>query len=131
MSEIKLFRPKQDWSVSPRTVLPTALLAHLFRPHWNYTVILDDHPAGKMGYDQARVFEAEPGEHRLHLRFVGLRRSKELRVSLAKDEERQFICGTTWLGWPTLREASPEDAATSPGSSIGEAPGPGDPASSN
>ena len=58
-----------------------------------------------------RVFELEPGERRLHMRSVGLRRSDELRVSLKEDEERQFICGTSGMGWPTLREASPEDVA--------------------
>ena len=109
MSAIRIIRPKRPWSVSPATVLPTALLVHLFRPHFNYTVVLDDHSAGKIGYGQVRVLEAEPGEHRLHIRFVGLRRSEELRMSLKEDEERRFLCGTSGIGWPTLREASPED----------------------
>jgi len=43
------------------------------------------------------------------MRFVGLRRSEELQMSLKEDEERQFICGTSGMGWPTLREASPVD----------------------
>ena len=111
MSAIRIFRPKQRWSVSPATVLPTALLFRLFRPHSSFTVVLDDHSAGKIGNDQVRVFKVEPGEHRLYLRFVGLRRSEELRMSLKEDEERQFICGTSGMGWPTLREASPEDVA--------------------
>jgi hypothetical protein len=111
MSAIRIIRPKQHWSVSPATVLPTALLFRLFRPHSNFTVVLDDHAAGKIGKDQVRVFEVEPGEHRLYLRFVGLRRSEELRMSLKEDEERQFVCGTSGMGWPTLREASPEDVA--------------------
>jgi len=109
MSAIRIFRPKQSWSVSPRTVLPTALLFRLFRPQSNFTVVLDDQPVGQIGREQVRVFEVGPGEHRLHMRFVGLRRSDELRVSLKEDEERQFICGTNGMGWPTLREASPED----------------------
>ena len=58
-----------------------------------------------------RVFDVDPGEHRLRLRFVLLRRSKEMRVSLKADEERQFICGTSGFGWPTLIEASPGDVA--------------------
>ena len=131
MSAIRIFRPKQDWSVSPATVLPTALLVRLFRPHWNYTVVLDDHPVGKIGNEQVRVFEVGPGEHRLHMRFVGLRRSDELRVSLKEDEERQFLCGTSGMGWPTLREASPEDVAEIRGTSISEPPKPGDPGSPN
>jgi hypothetical protein len=131
MSAIRIFRPKRHWSVSPATVLPTALLVHLFRPHWNYTVVLDDHSAGKIGNDQVRVFEVEPGEHRLYMRFVGLRRSEELRMSLKEGEERQFLCGTSGMGWPTLREASPEDAAQIWGTSISEPPTPGDPASPN
>jgi hypothetical protein len=98
MSAIRIFRPKKNWSVSPRTVLPTGLLFHLFRPHSNYTVVLDDHPVGKIGNEQVRVFEVEPGEHRLHMRFVGLRRSEELRMSLKDGEERQFLCGTSGLG---------------------------------
>jgi hypothetical protein len=62
-----------------------------------------------------RVFEVEPGEHRLYMRFVQLRRSERLRISLREGEERQFVCGTNGIGWPTLREASPEDRAEIPG----------------
>lgn len=108
MSAIRISRPKRHWSVSPATVLPTGLLIRLFRPNWNYTVILDGHPAGKIGTEQVKVFQVEAGEHRLQLRFVGLRRSQEIRMSLGEDEERQFRCGTSGLGWPTLREAPPE-----------------------
>ena len=111
MSTIRIFRPKLPWSVEPRTVLPTALLIRPFRPHWNYTVLLDDHSVGKVGDEQVRVFTVDPGEHRLRMRFVLLRRSKEIRMSLKEGEERQFLCGTTGFGWPTLREASPEDVA--------------------
>jgi hypothetical protein len=131
MSAIRIFRPKQHWSVSPRTVLPAGLLFRLFKPQSNYTVVLDDHPVGKIGNEQVRVFEVEPGEHRLYMRFVGLRRSEELRMSLKEGEERQFLCGTSGMGWPTLREASPEDAAQIRGTSISEPPTPGDPASPN
>lgn len=109
MSVIRIFRPKPDWSVSPATVLPTALLLRLFRRHWNLTAVLDGNPAGKIGIDQVKVIEVEPGDHRLYMRFVLLRRSKELRVSLKENEERQFLCGTNGIGWPTLREASPQD----------------------
>ncbi len=105
MSAIRISRPKQHWSVSPATVLPTGLLVRLFRLHWNYTVILDDHSAGKIGNEQVRVFTVESGEHRLRIRFVLLRRSEELRFSLKEDEERQFLCGSNGFGWPTLREA--------------------------
>jgi hypothetical protein len=131
MSTIRIFRPKRDWSVSPATVLPTALLVRLFRPHWNYTVILDDHSAGKIGNEQVRVFNVEPGEHRLCMRFVLLRRSEEMRMSLKEDEERQFLCGTNGIGWPTLREASPEDVAEIRETSISDPSKPGDPASPN
>jgi hypothetical protein len=131
MSAIRIFRPKRHWSASPATVLPTGLLLHLFKPHWNYTVVLDDHPAGKIGNDQVRVFEVEPGEHCLHMRFILLRRSKELRMSLKEDEERQFLCGTSGLGWPTLREASPEDVAQIRGTSTSEPPKPEDPVPPN
>jgi len=126
MSAIRVFRPKQPWSVSPRTVLPAALLFRLFKPQSNFTVVLDGRPAGKIGNDQVRVFEVEPGEHRLHMRFVGLRRSAELRMSLKEGEERRFVCGTSGWGWPTLREASPEDAAKIRGISVSEPPKPGD-----
>jgi hypothetical protein len=91
MSTIRIFRPKRDWSVSPATVLPTALLVGLFKPHWNYTVILDGLSAGKIGNEQVRVFNVKPGEHRLCMRFVLLRRSEEMRMSLKEDEERQFL----------------------------------------
>jgi hypothetical protein len=131
MSAIRIFRPKQRWSVSPRTVLPTGLLFRLFKPQSNYTVVLDDHPVGKIGNEQVRVFEVEPGEHRLYMRFVGLRRSAELRISLKEGEERQFLCGTSGMGWPTLREASPEDVAEIGETSISEPSQPGDPASPN
>jgi hypothetical protein len=129
MSAIRIFRPKQHWSVSPATVLPTALLFRLFRPHPSYTVVLDDHAAGKIGTEQVRVIEVEPGEHRLCMRFVGLRRSEELRMSLKEGEERQFLCGTSAFGWPTLREASPEDLAEIRGTPTSEPPKPGDPVS--
>lgn len=74
-------------------------------------MILDDHSVGKIGNDQLKVIAVDPGEHRLRMRFVLLRRSKEMRVSLKEDEEREFLCGTNGLGWPTLREASSDDAA--------------------
>jgi hypothetical protein len=131
MSAIRIFRPKQDWSVSLATVLPTALLVRLFRLHWNYTVVLDDRSAGKIGNEQVRVLEVEPGEHRLYVRLVLLRRSEELRMSLKEDEERQFLCGTNGIGWPTLREASPEDVAEIRGTSISEPPKPRGPVSPN
>ena len=122
MSAIRILRPKQDWKVAPRTVLPTGLIVHLFKPHFDYTVFLDDHAVGKIGDDQERVFNVEPGEHSLHMRFVGLRRSKELRMALKEGEERRYLVGTTGLGWPTLREASPEDVAETQGTSISEPP---------
>ena len=131
MSVIRIARSKPDRSVSLATVLPTALLVRLFGLHWNYTVVLDHHSAGKIGNEQVRVFEVEPGEHRLCMRFVGLRRSEELRMSLKEDEERQFLCGTSGMGWPTLREASPEDVAEIRGTSISEPPKPGDPVPPN
>lgn len=130
MSAIRIFRPKQHRSVSPRTVLPTGLLFRLFKPQSNYTVVLDDHPVGKIGKEQVRLFEVEPGEHRLHLRFVWLRKSEELRLSLKDGEEQQFVCGTSGMGWPTLREASPEDVAQIRGTG-GEPPTPGNPVPSN
>ncbi len=129
MSVIRISRPKRDWSVSPATVLPTALLVRPFKPHWNFTVILDHHPAGKIGDEQVRVFNVDPGEHSLRMRFVLLRRSKEMRMFLKEDEEREFICGANGFGWPTLREASPEDLAEIRGSSSTEPPKPGDPVS--
>jgi len=112
-------------------VLPAGLLFRLFNPQSNYTVVVDDHPVGKIGNEQVRVFEVEPGEHRLYLRFVGLRRSRELRMSLTEGEERQFLCGTSGMGWPTLREASPDDLAQIPATSTSEPPKPADPASPN
>ena len=131
MSVIRVSRPKRDRSVSLATVLPTALLFRLFRLHWNYTVVLDHHSAGKIGNEQVRAFNVDPGEHRLRMRFVLLRRSKEMRMSLKEDEEREFLRGTNGIGWPTLREASPEDLTEIRGSSISEPPKPGDPVSPN
>jgi len=117
MSTIRIFRPKQDWSVSPATVLPIALIVRIFRPHWNFMAVLDGNPAGKIGIEQVKVFQVDPGDHRLYMRFALLRRSKELRVSLKENEERQFLCGTNGIGWPTLREASPQDVAGIQGTS--------------
>ena len=109
MSVIRVSRPKRDWSVSLATVLPVGLFARLFGLRWNFTVLLDGHPAGKIGNEQVRVFNVDPGEHRLRMRLVLLRRSKEMRMSLKEGEEREFVCGANGFGWPTLREASPED----------------------
>jgi hypothetical protein len=131
MSAIRIFRPKQNWSVSPRTLLPTGLLFHLFKPHSDYTVVLDGHSEGKIGIEHVKVLDVEPGEHRLHMRFVGLRKSNELRMSLKKGEERQFLCGTSGMGWPTLRMASPEDVAEIRRTSIREPTKPGDSVSPN
>lgn len=111
MSTIRIIRPKKGWSASPATLLPVGLVARLFRPHSNYTVLLDGEPVGKIAEEEERVFEVEPGEHRLCLRFIELRRSKELRASFDHGEERQFVCGTSGLGWPTLREASSDEIA--------------------
>lgn len=127
MAAIRIFRPKQPWSASPATLLPTGLVVRFFRPHWNFTVVLDGHPAGKIGYEQEKVFNVDTGEHRLRLRFVLLRWSKEMRMSLKEGEERQFICGSSGMGWPTLREASPEEVAENQGASVTEAPKPGGP----
>lgn len=110
-STIEIIRPKRHWSLSPANLLPTALLVHLFWRHPSYTVMVDDRAVGKIKDSQAKVFDVEPGEHRLHLRFVGLRTSKELLVSLEDGEQRQFLCATSAMGWPTLREASPEEVA--------------------
>jgi hypothetical protein len=129
MSAIRIFRPTQHWSVSPATVLPLGLLFRLFRFHPNFTVLIDDHPVGKIGNEQMRVFEVEPGGHRLRIRFVELRKSNELRMSLKDGEERQFVCGANRIGWPTLREAAPEDVAEIRGTSISEPPKPEDPVS--
>ena len=74
-------------------------------------MVLDHHFAGKLRDEQVRVFNVDPGEHSLRMRFVLLRRSKEMRMSLKEDEEREFVCGTNGIGWPTLEEASPEDPA--------------------
>lgn len=111
MSVISISRPKRGWSASPATVLPAALLLRLFRLHFDFTVILDGHTAGKIGSEQVKVFDVAPGEHRLRLRFVLLRRSKEMRMSLKEGDERHFLCSSNGMGWPTLREASPEEAA--------------------
>jgi len=124
MSTIRIFRPQQPWSVSPATVLPVGLLFRLFRFHPSFTVLLDDQPVGKIGNEQVRVFEVEPGEHRLRIRFVELRKSKELRMSLKDGEERQFLCGANGIGWPTLREASPQDVTEIRRTSISESEDP-------
>lgn len=126
MSAIRIFRPKQPWSVSPRTVLPMGLAFRLFNPQSNYTVLLDGQAVGQIGKEQVRVFKVVPGEHRLCLRFVGLRRSDELQMLFKEGEERQFVCGTSGMGWPTLREASSEDVAQIRRTSISESPRPGD-----
>lgn len=117
MPLIRIFRQKPDWSVSPATVLPGALLSRLFGLRWNLTVVLDGNPMGTIGVDQVKVFEVEPGEHRLYMRFLLLRRSKQLRVPLKESEERQFLCATNGIGWPTLWEESSRDAAGIPGTS--------------
>ena len=67
-----------------------------------------------------KVFAVDPGEHRLRMRFALLRRSREMRMSLKENEEREFLCGANGLGWPTLREASSDDAAELRGKSIRE-----------
>ncbi|MGC8514382.1 MAG: hypothetical protein ACP5P1_15330 [Acidimicrobiales bacterium] len=131
MSVIRISRPKRGWSVSPATVLPGGLLVRLFRLHFNYTVLVDDRSVGQIGDDEVKVFKVDPGQHRLRIRFVLLRRSKEIRMSLEPDEEREFISATSGMGWPTLREASPEEASDIRRSSLSETPKPRDAHSGN
>jgi hypothetical protein len=107
-------------------VLPAALVFRLIKPHWNYSVVLDGRLMGKIGVGQVKVLEVGPGAHRLRIRFVLLRRSEEVRMTLKEDEERTFICGTSGIGWPTLREASPDEAAEVAEASAGETPEGGD-----
>jgi hypothetical protein len=125
MAVLRISRPKRGWAVSPATVLPAAWLVRLFGLHFNFTVVLDDHSAGKIGNEQVRVFNVDPGEHRLYLRFLLVRRSKKMQISLGEDVERDFLCGSNGMGWPTLREASPEEVAELRGSSISKPPKPG------
>jgi hypothetical protein len=109
-------------SCCARSCVPTSIS----RPSSNYTVVLDDQPLGHLGKEQVKIFDAEPGEHRLYVRFVGLRKSDELRVSLKDGEERQYVCGTSGMGWPTLREASHEYVAQIRTVSVNEPPTPED-----
>jgi hypothetical protein len=118
MAVIRISRPKRGWSASPATVLPAGLLVRFFRLHFNFTVVLDDHSAGKIGNEQVSVFNVDPGEHRLYLRFLLVRRSKEMQISLGEGVERHFLCGSNAMGWPTLREASPEEVTELRGLSI-------------
>ncbi len=106
MSTIRILRPKQKWKASPATLLPTALLFRLFNPQSHFTVVLDDQLVGRIGREEVKIFDVEPGEHRIYLRFLRLRKSTELRVSLKDGEEQQFVCATSAMGWPTLREVS-------------------------
>lgn len=129
MAAIRISRPKQEWSVSPATMLPAGLLLRLVKPRWNFTVLLDGRAVGVIGREQVKVFHADRGEHRLRVRFVLVRRSAELRLSLEGNEERSFICGANGLGWPTLREATPEEVAESEAHTIDAPPSPGDPGS--
>ena len=129
MAVIRISRPKRDWSVSPATVLPVGLLVRLFGFHFSFTVVLDQHAAGKIGNGQIRVFMVDSGEHRVRVRLLRLRRSDEVRMTLMEDEERDFLCGSNGIGWPTLQEASPEEAAQIRRSSTAEPPKPGDHAS--
>jgi hypothetical protein len=118
MAVIRVVRPKRDWSLAPATVLPAGVVFRLLRVHWNFTVLLDGRPAGEIGVEQVKDFEVQQGEHRLQMRFLLLRRSKELRASLQEGETRLFVCSSNGIGWPTLREASPEDVAEVQGSSL-------------
>lgn len=104
---IALSRPVQPWSPTPANVLPTAVLARLVHANWRYTVVLDGRPVGTIGKGEMREFTVAAGEHRVRLRFVGLRRSAEVVMTLAEGEVRGLRCGTSGLGWPTLHEAPP------------------------
>lgn len=94
-------------------------------------MLLDGHPVGKVGDEEVKVFNVDPGEHRLRMRFVLLRRSEEMRMSLKEGEEQMFVCGANGMGWPTLREASFREVAADRTASIGDPPTPRDPAPPN
>jgi len=123
MSVIRISRPKRDWSVSLATVLPTALLVRLLRLHWNYAVVLDRHSAGKIGTEQVRVFNVDPGEGpHLHADAPVLRSYRHLSAQAHRGTygsppgHGTFVTtgGVRWLGWMGCRRqiASRKLAAT-------------------
>ena len=76
------------------------------------SVFLDNSKVGAISPKQIRVYQVSAGEHSLSLHFLGgLRRSRKLHVSLAEGEEKQFVCLLNAFGWPSIRPATPNDAA--------------------
>ena len=74
------------------------------------SVFLDSSKVGAISPKQVIVYQVSPGEHSLSLHFLGgLRRSRKLHVSLAKGEEKQFVCLLNAFGWPSIRPATPND----------------------
>ncbi len=74
------------------------------------SVFLDSAKVGAIAPEQIKVYTVSPGEHWLSLHFLGgLRRSRRLHVSLAKGEEKQFVCLLNAFGWPSDRPATPND----------------------
>ena len=74
------------------------------------SVFLDGSKVGAISPKQIKVYQVSPGEHSLSLHFLGgLRRSRKLHVSLAKGEEKQFVCLLNAFGWPSVRPATPND----------------------
>lgn len=76
------------------------------------TVFLDGSKVGAISPEELNVYQVSPGKHSLNLHFLGgLRRSRAVRVLLAEGEEQTFICLLNTFGWPSIRPATPSDAA--------------------
>jgi hypothetical protein len=116
---IQLWRaPNRIWPAYPTLVLVRVAS----RLGWSRTpsigdgglvkVFLDGSQVGAISPNQIEVYQVSAGKHSLSLHFLGgLRRSRKLHVLLAAGEEKQFVCLLNAFGWPSIRPATPNDAA--------------------
>jgi hypothetical protein len=74
-----------------------------------FKVMLDGGVIGEILPRESKRFTIGAGEFSLAVRFLYLRGSRELTVSLEPGEVKYFTCQTNWIGFAVLHPAHRRD----------------------
>jgi hypothetical protein len=83
--------------------------ANLFDIGMAFTVFIDGVDVGKIWSNQIKAFEVAPGAHKVYVRFVLLRKSAELEITLDAGSQEFLFCRTSCLIYPILKRSSEND----------------------
>lgn len=72
--------------------------AHLLDVATPFKVVIDGAVVGKILTNETQSFDVTTGNHRLHIRYLWLRRSKDVEVFVKPGEQEEFTCRTAWWG---------------------------------